>query len=149
MLQRNGMENLSNQFLQTGIDQYLNKDYEKAAKSFEAAVSLAPNSTYNVESSQYLVQTYLKLDETGKAIDTYVAAIQRNPERDDLRSSLGQLYYKDEQYEAAALQYRDAVRVNPSATNRYSYGEALLKVANYQEAEYQFRPPIRMSILIR
>ena len=146
LLQRqNGMETLSSQFLQTGIDQYLNKDYTEAAKSFEAAVSLAPNSAYNVDSSKYLVQTYLKLEETDKAIDTYKAAIQRNPERDDLRSALGQLYYSEERYDEAVEQYRGAVQVYPGATNRYSYGEALIKVENFSEAEYQFREVKRLE----
>ena len=143
--QQNGMETLSNQFLQTGIDHYLNEDYEKAAKSFEAAVSLAPYSAYNVESSQYLVQTYLKLEETDKAIETYQAAIQRNPDQDSLRASLGQLYYSEARYEEAAEQYRSAVQVNPSATNRYSYGEALLKIENYSEAENQFNQVKRLD----
>lgn len=143
--QQNGMETLSNQFLQTGIDQYLNKEYDKAAKSFQAAVSLAPYSEYNVESSQYLVQAYLKLEETDKAIETYLAAIQRNPDNDSLRVSLGQLYYSEDRYEEAAEQYRGAVQVDPSATNRYSYGEALLKVGNFSEAEYQFNQVKRLD----
>ncbi|BBO73758.1 hypothetical protein DSCW_11750 [Desulfosarcina widdelii] len=143
--QQEGMENLSNQFLQTGIDQYLNEEYEKAAKSFEAAINLAPYSDYNIESSKYLVQTYLKLEETDKAIETYQAAIQRNPNDDTLRSSLGQLFYSEERYDEAAKQYRDAVQVNPSATNRYSYGEALIKVGNYGEAEYQFNQVKRLD----
>ncbi len=146
LLQRqNGMETLSSQFLQAGIDQYLNKDYTKAAKSFAAAVSLSPNSAYNVDSSKYLVQTYLKLEETDKAIDTYKAAIQRNPDRDDLRSALGQLYYSEERYDEAVEQYRGAVQVYPGATNRYSYGEALIKVENFSEAEYQFREVKRLE----
>ena len=143
--QQNGMETLSNQFLQTGIDQYLNKEYEKAAKSFEAAVSLSPYSDYNVESSQYLVQSYLKLEKTDKAIETYQAAIQRNPDNDSLRTSLGQLFYSEERYEESAEQYRGAVQINPSAINRYSYGEALLKVDNYSEAEYQFNQVKRLD----
>ena len=143
--QQNGMETLSNQFLQTGIDQYLNKEYEEAAKSFQAAVSLAPYSEYNVESSQYLVQSYLKLEETDKAIETYQAAIQRNPDIDSLRASLGQLYYSESRYEESAEQYRGAVQINPSATNRYSYGEALLKVGNYSEAEHQFNQVKRLD----
>jgi tetratricopeptide (TPR) repeat protein len=139
------METLSNQFLQTGIDQYLNEDYEKAVKSFEAAVSLAPYSAYNVESSQYLVQTYLKLEETDKAIETYQAAIQRNPDQDSLRASLGQLYYSEARYKEAAEQYHSAVQVNPNATNRYSYGEALLKIGNYSQAENQFNQVKRLD----
>ncbi len=146
LLQRQtGLETLSSQFLQTGIDQYLNKDYPEAAKSFAAAVSLAPNSAYNVDASKYLVQTYLKLEETDKAIGTYKAAIQRNPDRDDLRSALGQLYYSEERYDEAVEQYRGAVQVSPGATNRYSYGEALIKVENYSEAEYQFREVKRLE----
>jgi len=146
LLQRqSGLETLSSQFLQTGIDQYLNKDYTEAAKSFAAAVSLSPNSAYNVDSSKYLVQSYLKLEETDKAIDTYQAAIQRNPDRDDLRTALGQLYYSEERYGEAVEQYRGAVQVYPGATNRYSYGEALLKVENYSEAEYQFREVKRIE----
>ena len=146
LLQRqSGMETLSSQFLQTGIDQYLNKDYTKAAKSFAAALSLSPNSANNVDSSKYLVQTYLKLEETDKAIDTYKAAIQRNPDRDDLRTALGQLYYSEERYDEAVEQYRGAVQVYPGATNRYSYGESLIKVENFSEAEYQFREVKRLE----
>ena len=129
--QQEGMENLSNQFLQTGIDEYLNEDYEKATKSFEAAINLAPYSDYNIESTKYLVQTYLKLEETDKAIEAYQAAIQRNPNDDTLRASLGQIFYSEDRYDEAAEQYRGAVQVNPSATNRYSYGEALIKVGNF------------------
>jgi len=143
--QHNGMESLSNQFLQTGIDHYFNESYAEAAKALEAAVNLAPNSDYNVESSQYLVQSYLRLEKTDKAIETYEAAIQRNPDRDDLKTSLGQLLFSEDRYTEAVEQYRDAVQVNPSATNRYSYGEALLKIENYTEAEHQFREVKRLE----
>lgn len=137
-LQQNKLETLSNQFLQTGIDQYLNKDYTAATKSFQAALSIAPNSSYSGETSQYLVQTYLKLEQTDKAIETYQQAIKRNPSDDQMHSALGQLYYSEERYEEASAQYKSAMEINPSAENRYSYGEALLKVENYSEAENQF-----------
>lgn len=143
--QQNGMENLSNQFLQTGIDHYQNKRYDEAAKAFEASIAIAPNSTYNVDTTKYLSQTYLKLEKPEKAFDTYKSAIDRNPTSDDLRTSLAQLYYVEEEYEEAAAQYKAAVQINPSSTNRYSYGESLLKVENYTEAEYQFREVRRLE----
>ena len=143
--QGSGMETLSNQFLQTGIDHYQNKKYEEAAKSFEASISLSPNSSYNPDTSKYLVQTYLKLEKTEKAIDTYKSAIIRNPDRDDLRTALGQLYFAEDRFDDSVAQYRGAVQVNPSATNRYSLGEALLKTENYTEAEYQFREVKRLE----
>jgi len=143
--QQNGMESLSNQFLQTGIDHYQHKKFEEAAKSFEAAISISPNSPYNTDTTKYLVQTYLSLEETEKAFDTYKNAIERTPDNDDLRSSLGQLYYAEERYDEAVEQYRAAVQVNPSSINRYSYGEALIRVDNYGEAEYQFREVRRLE----
>jgi tetratricopeptide (TPR) repeat protein len=143
--QQNGMENLSDQFLKTGIDQYLNKNYKKAAKTFQAAINLAPNSSYNIDSSKYLVQTYLQLGETDNAIDTYKAAIKRNPKQDDLMTGLGKLYYSEGNYTDAAAQYKAAVQVNPSSTNRFSYGEALIKVGNYSEAEHQFQEVKRLA----
>jgi tetratricopeptide (TPR) repeat protein len=143
--QQNGMESLSNQFLQTGIDHYQNERYDEAAKAFEASIAIAPNSSYNTDTTKYLSQTYLKLEEPDKAFATYKSAIERNPQDDDLRTSLAQLYYAEEEYEDAAVQYKAAVQINPSSTNRYSYGESLLKVENYTEAEYQFREVRRLE----
>ena len=143
--QQDGLENLSNQFLQSGIDQYLREDYTEAAKSFEAAVNIAPNSSYSTETNQYLVQTYLKLEKTDKAIETYQKAIERNPSSEVLRGALAQLFYSEERYDEAALQYRAAMEINPIAENRYSYGEALLKVENYSEAENQFNQVKRLD----
>ncbi len=144
-LQQSRLESISNQFLQTGIDQYLNKEYEKAAKSFEAALSIAPNSSYSQATSQHLVQAYLKLKKPDKAIETYQQAIRSNPTDDQLHSALGQLFYAEERYDEAEEQYRLAIEINPSAENRYSYGESLLKVNNTNEAEYQFNQVKRLD----
>ena len=144
-LQQDKLESLSNQFLQTGIDQYLNKDYTEAATSFQAALSIAPNSSYSGETTQYLVQTYLKLEDTDKAIETYQNAINRDPTNEQYHSALGQILFSEERYEEASEHYRRAMEINPSAENRYSYGESLLKVKNYNEAEYQFNQVKRLD----
>ena len=143
--QQNGLETISNQFLQTGIDHYQNKKYEEAAKFFEASISLSPNSSYNADTTKYLVQAYLKLGENEKAFGTYKKSIARNPDRDDLRSALGKLYYAEGRFDESVEQYQAAVQVSPSATNRYSLGEALLKVENYSQAEYQFMEVKRLE----
>ncbi|GAB6905303.1 putative TPR repeat-containing protein [Desulfosarcina cetonica] len=143
--QQNGLETLSNQFLQTGIDQYLKKDYEEAVKSFEAAIAIAPQSSYNGETTQYLSQTYLKLEKTDKAIETYEKAVAREPSNGDLHSALAQLLYSEDRYDEAVQQYRAAMELNPSATTRYAYGESLLKVNNYTEAEIQFNQVKRLD----
>ncbi|XPS85841.1 tetratricopeptide repeat domain protein [Desulfosarcina variabilis str. Montpellier] len=144
-LQQSKLESLSNQFLQTGIDQYMKKDYTAAAKSFQAALSIAPSSSYSSDTTQYLVQTYLKLEETDKAIETYAQAIERTPSDEQLQSALAQLLYSEDRYEEASEHYRAAMEINPSAENRYTYGESLLKIENYSEAEYQFNQVKRLE----
>lgn len=136
--QNDGLTQLSNQFLQNGIDSYASEDYEKAAKAFEAAIAIDPDSDHNTETTQYLAQTYLKLENTDKAIEAYENAIQRNGDDATLRTSLAQLYYMEERYDDAAFQYGKAVELDGSAENRYSYGEALLKIEDYEAAEEQF-----------
>lgn len=136
--QSEGLSELSNQFLQNGIDAYTNEEYEAAAKAFEAAIAIDPDSDYRTETTQYLAQTYLKLEKTDKAIEAYENAIQRNGDDATLRTSLAQLYYMEERYEDAAIQYGRAVETDDSAENRYSYGEALLKIEDYEAAEEQF-----------
>ena len=136
--QTDGLAELSNQFLQTGIDYYTNEEYEKAAQAFEASIAIDSDSDYNTQATQYLAQTYLKLEKTGKAIETYEKSIQRNGDDATLRTSLAQLYYMEERYDDAAFQYGKAVEIDDNAENRYSYGEALLKIEDYEEAEVQF-----------
>ena len=41
-----GLETLANQALSGGIDKYVNKDYEGAAKEFKRAFGLSPYSSF-------------------------------------------------------------------------------------------------------
>jgi tetratricopeptide (TPR) repeat protein len=142
---QNGLDSLSNQFLENGIDQYQNENYAEAAVAFEAAIGIAPNSELGTQTAQYLVQTYLQLEKTDKAIETYQNAILRNPDDDELRTALGQLYYSEERYEESAAAYGAAVNINPSVENRYAYGEALVKIDNFSEAGNQFNEVKRLA----
>ncbi|WP_319523745.1 tetratricopeptide repeat protein [uncultured Desulfosarcina sp.] len=137
------LEELSNTFLDAGITQYTNGDYEEAARSFAAAIAIYPDSDNNADTVKYLAQTYIELDEVDKAIETYETAIANDPTNADFRTALGQLYYSEERYDEAVAQYRKAVDIDDSSENRYSYGEALLKIEDYEEAEYQFEQVVK------
>ncbi|BBO92399.1 tetratricopeptide repeat protein [Desulfosarcina ovata] len=136
--EEDGLAEMAENFLNSGITYYSNGDYEEAAKAFAASISLDPDSDYSSDATKYLAQTYIELDETDKAIETYEAAVMRDPDNADFRTALGQLYYSEERYEDAVVQYGKAVEIDDSAENRYAYGESLLKVEDYEEAEYQF-----------
>jgi len=140
------LEALSNNALSSGIDKYLRKDYEAAVRDFEKSINLYPTSSFSGDTTKYLAQTYLRLEKTDKAIETYKRGIQLNPDRDDLHADLGNLYFADDRYEEALSEYKEAVRVNPnSSSNHYSLGQGYLKQEKFREAEDEFRTVLRME----
>ena len=139
------LESLANGALQSGIDRYMNGDYKGAIREFQRAVGLGQYSAYAVDAASYLARAYLKLDKTEKAIDAYETAIRLDPLRDDTRIQLGNLFYSQQRYDEARQQYEEAVRINPSANNRFSLGQAYLKTDRYREAESQFLTIKRMD----
>jgi len=144
--QQSQLEALSNQALSSGIDKYMRKEYEDAAREFQKSINLLPTSVYSADATKYLTQTYLKLDRPDKAIDAYKRGIELNRDRDDLRLDLGNLYYAEERYEEALAEYQQAVRINPGAsTNHYSLGQGYLKLEKFSQAEAEFRTVLRME----
>jgi tetratricopeptide (TPR) repeat protein len=142
---QNQLASMSNQALNSGIDLYINKNYTGAARQFERAINLNPTSDYSIDASKYLASTYLKLGKTDKAIETYQKAIERNRQRDDLRVGLGNLLFSQNRYDEAVVQYREAVKIYPDATNYFSLGQGYLQTGNFSEAEKAFRNVQRLS----
>lgn len=140
------LEALSNNALSSGIDKYLRKEYEAAARDFEKSISLHPTSSYSADATKYLAQTHLRLGQKEKAIHDYQRGIELNRDRDDLRVDLGNLYYAEDRYDEALVQYKEAVRVNPaSSSNHYSLGQGYLKLEKFSQAEAEFRTVLRME----
>lgn len=144
--QQSQLEALSNNALSSGIDKYMRKEYEAAAKDFEKSINLYPMSSLSADALKYLAQTYLKLEKTDKAIDAYHRGIKLNRDRDDLHIDLGNLYFAEDRYQEALGEYREAVRINPiSSSNHYSLGQGYLEAENYDKAEEEFRTVLRME----
>lgn len=140
-----GLENLANAALQRGIDAYVQKDYEQAVANFKRAMGLGRSSAFAADAAQFLAMAYLGLNDRENAVKAYRSGIQIDPYRDDLRFQLGNLYFSDKKYEEAAGQYAEAVRVNPTAANRYAFGQALIELGRYAEAESQYNEIQRIS----
>ena len=143
--QQSQLESVANQALSAGIDRYMAKDYDGAVKDFQRAIGLAPNSTHSITAAKYKVNAHLKLDQTEKAIQTYQTTIDFNRDRDDLRIELGNLYFAEDRYEEARMQYQEAVRINPVSNNYYSLGQAFLKTEEFTKAEIQFQQVLRLD----
>lgn len=140
------LESLSNQALSRGIDLYTNQDYAGAVKEFQRAINLDSSSPYAANATQYLAQSYLKLDQTEKAIKTYQTALKRNPADGDMQLALGNLFYGKERYPEAVDAYRKAAERDPgSSTAHYSLGEGLMQLGRYDEAARSYSRVIRLE----
>lgn len=139
------LESLANNALKKGIDRYIEKDYEGAAKEFKRAIGLAPNSLYAPDAADYLASAYIQLGDTENSIKAYQTAIQLNPYRDDMQIKLGNLYYAEERYQEAEEAYKEAVRINPIADNYYALGQVYLITDRAVEAENQFNEVLRLE----
>lgn len=143
--QQSQLEELANRALSNGIDLYMRKDYEGAAKEFQRSIGLAPQSQHSVDASNYMANAYLQLNQTEKAIQAYKTSISLNPYRDDTHITLGNLYFSENRYREAENEYKQAIRLNPTENNYYALGQAYLELGQYNDAENQFNTVKRLA----
>jgi len=136
------MESLANTAMTAGIDAYRDKDYDKAAKAFRRATALSPTGSYATESFKYLSMSYQQLGKTEEAIKAYQTGIKFNPQNDELRLDLGNLYFANARYGEAEVQYKAAVRIDPSVKNTFALGQLYMKTERFSEAESAFNQVI-------
>ncbi len=145
VLQQSRSSEMASSVLSGAIDHYMAGEYETAAKEFQRAIGLAPNGDNALAATEYLSITYQKLEKPDRAIKAYENAVALNPSRDDIKVKLGNLYYSQERYQEAEEQYADAVRINPSAVNLFSLGNAQMTNGKLNSAMSQFQEVIRFS----
>jgi tetratricopeptide (TPR) repeat protein len=141
------LETVANSALQRGITNYTNGDYQKAADDFKKAVSIGrcASSSNTSTSAQYLAMTYLQLNNPEEAIKAYKTALQLDQTNDEIALKIGNIYFSRQKYDDARTQYAEAVRLNPSTTNRYALGQAYIELGRYNDAEAQYNEIQRIS----
>ena len=85
--QQDQLETVSEDALSRGITLYQQGNYNSAAKAFQQAIALSPNSSYTQDSYDYLVQSLLNLNRTNDAIKACQQAIQSDPTNDNYYST--------------------------------------------------------------
>lgn len=145
MQQPQQLEQLANDALKNGIDLYMRKDYKGAIDAFQRSLGLSQGSGHAVDAANYMARSYLAMDDTEGAIKAYKTGIRLDPSRDDSHVNLGNLYFSNERYAEAAAEYEKAVKLNSSAANRFSLGEAYMNTGRYGDAETQFNTVKRME----
>lgn len=131
-------ESLANSALSSAIDLYTKGEYSRSVKEFQRAAAMSPGSSYALEAYNYMAQAYLQLDELPKAVDAYKKALKLDPSRDDIHTSLGNLYFFQKNYEDALGEYEKAAKLNPTSSARFSLGQAYMYTGRHAQAEEQF-----------
>jgi Flp pilus assembly protein TadD len=139
------LENLSSNALSRGTTLFMNQDYEGAVSEFRRAIGLSPTSDFAMSSAHYMADAYLRLNDTKNAVEAYETAINLDPNRDDSHIKLGNLYFTEKRYKEAEQEYKEAVRLNPSANNHYSLGQVYLSLELYDDARSQFNEVIQLA----
>ena len=139
------LEQLANTALSQGMDLYRDGKYNEAADAFRRSVALSPTSPYAQTSADYMASSYIKIGRIDKAVDAYKTSMQLDPTSDAPVVKLANLYFAEGRHQEALTQYEKAVRLNPSAVNYFSLGQAHLARENYLEAESAFSRVQRME----
>ena len=139
------LESLASNALSRGMTLFMNQDYEGAVGEFQRAIGLSPTSDFAVTSAHYMADAYLQLDDTKNAAKAYETAITLDPNRDDSHIKLGNLYFTEMRYQEAEQEFKEAVRLNPSANNHYSLGQTYMGLERYNDARSQFNEVIRLA----
>lgn len=143
--QQQQLDTISQQALSSGAQKYMDGDYSGAAKEFKRSLGLSPYGEYNVQSSDYLAKAYIQMGEDEKAIKAYKQSIKLNPLRDDIHTTLGNMYFSLNRNEEAHNEYEEAVRLYPSANNHFALGQSHLSLDNLSDAEATFAKVKRME----
>jgi len=133
------MENLSQRALNSGLESYVGKNYDEAITHLRRAVALAPTSSIAINAYDYMARAYMNKGDSRTSIEIYKQSIRANPNVDSTHTSLANIYYSDGRFDEAKAEYEQAVKVNPSAANRYSLGQGYLANEQFAEAEQQFK----------
>lgn len=137
------MDTLAGQALSSGIDRYMAKDYEGAAKDFKRAFGLSPYSGFAFDATKYLSLSYLQLGQPEQAIGAYRQAINVSPTDDRLQLEMGNILFGEKRYGEAIEAYEAAVRLYDDSNNRFALGQAYLKTERYRDAQLQFEKIIQ------
>lgn len=132
------LASLAENMLTAGIDKYQDGDYEGAAADFERAFRLDMTGDHAYESVQYASYAYRAQGDNDSAIHVYEKAVKTNATDDRLFLDMGNLLFSEGRYGESLEAFETAVRLYDDSTNRFSLGQAYLKLERYNEAEFQF-----------
>lgn len=132
------MEDFAGRQLTTALEYFTEGRYEEAIRTFKRSIGLAPRSSTALNAYDYMARSYLVLDDSRAAIDTYRQSLRLEPGQPAVHLALGNIHFDNGDYDQAVTAYAEALRLDPSTSNRFSLGQALMEDGQLDDAERQF-----------
>jgi tetratricopeptide (TPR) repeat protein len=122
---------------------YMSKrDYPSAVKELRAAILANPTGAAEY---RVLGQALLLEGKDQEAVDTLLQAVSLNPESSLGHHYLGTAYVNTQQLAAAEKEFREALRLEPSAQNHFSLAACLMALNHYEDALGELEIASRMD----
>ncbi len=125
----------------SGVLEYNNRNYTKAAEIFESVISVNP---FDVAPYSYLVNCYIELEDNQKAIQVVEKATLQFPQNVNLQTTLGKLYVNDQRFDDAEKVFLEILKTD-SANSEI---KRLLSKINYNNALLAYSEK-RFSVAIK
>lgn len=123
---------LAKRYLDLGISNYRENNYQRSIKRFNTALEQAPNLA---DAYSYRGQAKAELGDIEGAISDYNQLLLIQPKNHEVYSKRGNAYYKLEEYDIAIQDYNEALNINPNfALAYYHRGITHLALENQERA---------------
>ena len=131
------------QFLNAGLEQSSNKDFEGAITHYTQALQL--NSTF---AKAYVSRAYARtqIGQREKAFQDYQKALEIEPKLVDAYIGRGNIYFSQGDNQLAINDFELAISINSNYYDAYfSRGSVYLNIENYKEANKDFSEAISLN----
>lgn len=119
-------------------------DLKRAVEVLQTLAELRPKRQR--EYYHQIAKLSLKLYEDDQAVRYAALAVEKNPEDAEAHARLGEVYRKMHRLEAAAKEYRKAVKLDPKAhRHKMELAELSLEVGDRERAEKLYREVVRKA----
>jgi len=120
--------------IRSGNEAYSGKDYERALRSYDEALTISPRNTTALHNKADALYRMGKYDEASEIFEQLAKSESNSGRKSEAFHNLGNSLLKTEKYKESIDAYRNALRLNPSdEQTRYNLAYALSKLKKQEE----------------
>ncbi len=129
-----------------GLIHMADRDYEKAVRAFDRAISLAEESSGADVLYDYRGRSHIGLWKFEAALEDFQHALTLNPNNPSLYVDIGNIFYHQQDWPQAVAMYQQALDIRPDYVRAYQgLGATSAIQGNYQQAIQYYKQAIALK----